>query len=184
MSKLTIFLSVFATLLSFTVQCQDCQINNWQGNKPFILGQDNNAYTMYDHIVNDTSSNWHILLVRFGAQLNNQTITNLNICGENTVVISKQSRTKKSKELLNDITADHLHQLLSRTDATNGFFSTTCKNYISTKQSELLVIKNQKLNKWIEVYVSDGNLLEVLNGKKEYDFLTELYKFLKQIDPN
>lgn len=182
MNRIYISATILLAIIFSDVKSQDCTLVNWQGSKPFVLSKGNRANFIYDRIVGDTSSNWNVLLVRFGGLLNNQKSVYLNTCGNRLATISTDSSGETSKKLLDSIRFEKLNVALNRRDSLNGFFSGNCKDYVSYHNTEFLVIKNQKLNKWIEIYVTAGSLREVLRGKKEYEFILALYEIVDKVN--
>lgn len=180
MNRLYISATILLAFIFSAGKSQDCTLVNWQGSKPFVLSKDNRADFIYDRILGDSSSNWNVLLVRFGGLLNNQKSVYLNTCGNRIATISTDSSGKVSETLLDSIRFEKLNVALNRGDSLNGFFSGNCKDYISYHNTEFLVIKNQKLNKWIEIYITAGSLREVLRGKKEYEFILALYEIVEK----
>lgn len=165
----------------FAAFSQNCWFVEWGERQPLLLSQDNRARLVYDQILADTSGNWNILLIRLGGLQNNQRSIYLKSSGYQVSAIKKDRMGHDSSFLLDSMLSNKLYSIVTKKDSINGFYAGDCDK-VSAHESELLVIKNHQLNKWIEAYSARGGLQEVLQGKKEYDYLLAICEFINTVE--
>jgi hypothetical protein len=180
MKKSIFQIMFFVTITSSSAFSQSCWFTEWGGHQPIQLNKENKARLFYDEVLADTSCNWNILFIRFGGLQNDQKTIFLKSKEYQASVIKLNTMGLDSNFIMDSLFANKLYSIVTRKDSINGFYAGDCDK-LSAHESELIVIKNYKLNKWIEAYSARGDLQEVLQGKKEYGYLLALCEFINTV---
>jgi len=146
-----------------------------------MLSHDDTYRSIYNEVMADTSDTWNILLLELGGLNSNRKSFYLKSCANASVYFSKDILGELSTKIKDSLYTDKLAVLLKQIGDINGFYAGDCTDYVSSHSSELLIIKNGHLNKWIEAYSSRGSLKEVLYGKKDYAWLLDLCNYIEDI---
>ena len=146
-----------------------------------LLSQDDKYRSIYDQIMADTSDTWNILLLELGGLNSNGKSFYLKSCANASVYFSKDILGELFRKNKDSLYTNRLTVILKQLSDINGFYAGDCTDYVSSHSSELLIIKNWHLNKWIEAYSGRGSLKEVLYGKDDYAWLLALCNYIEDI---